>query len=304
MVFLLVLHAKIGDKGGIMQEEKLHSSLNAGIVGLGLIGGSMGLALKELGIFSCIAGYDANPMHSQQALSLGLVDECVSKEELLSGGDVIFLATPVEAICEILKNIKPSDIKPDCTIIDLGGTKGKIIDCVPKSIRKNFIAAHPMSGTEFYGPKAALPNLFRDKIMIVVDSQQSGESQLKRAREIFLGIGSKIIKMDAASHDKHIALISHMPHIVSFSLANAVLKQENPQMILALIGGGFRSMTRLSKSSPQMWRDIFKQNATNLLDSINGFQDELQKAKTLIENADWEGLEAFMCSANEVGKVM
>ena len=287
-----------------MQEERLQSGLNAGIIGLGLIGGSMGLALKELGIFSCVAGYDASPMHSQQALSLGLVDECISKEELLAGGDVIFLATPVEAICEILRTLTPKDIKPSCTIIDLGGTKSKIIDSVPKSIRKNFVAAHPMSGTEFYGPKAALPHLFKNKIMIVVDSEKSGELQLKRAREIFLGIGSKIIKMDATSHDKHIALISHMPHIVSFSLANAVLKQENPQMILALIGGGFRSMTRLSKSSPQMWGDIFKQNTQNLLDSITSFQNELQKAKTLIENNDWEGLEAFMRSANEVGKVM
>ncbi|MGX2984184.1 prephenate dehydrogenase [Helicobacter sp. 23-1048] len=287
-----------------MQEERLQSGLNAGIIGLGLIGGSMGLALKELGIFSCVAGYDASPMHSQQALSLGLVDECISKEELLAGGDVIFLATPVEAICEILRTLTPKDIKPSCTIIDLGGTKSKIIDSVPKSIRKNFVAAHPMSGTEFYGPKAALPHLFKNKIMIVVDSEKSGEIQLKRAREIFLGIGSKIIKMDATSHDKHIALISHMPHIVSFSLANAVLKQENPQMILALIGGGFRSMTRLSKSSPQMWGDIFKQNTQNLLDSITSFQNELQKAKTLIENNDWEGLEAFMRSANEVGKVI
>ena len=292
------------DKGEIMQKEKLQSGLNVGIIGLGLIGGSMGLALKELGIFSCIAGYDANPMHSQQALSLGLVDECISKEELLAGGDVIFLATPVEAICEILQSITPKDIKPSCTIIDLGGTKSKIIDSVPSNIRKNFVAAHPMSGTEFYGPKAALPHLFKDKIMIVVDEQNSGEAQLKRAREIFLGIGSKIIKMDAISHDKHIALISHMPHIVSFSLANAVLKQENPQMILALIGGGFRSMTRLSKSSPQMWRDIFKQNSTNLLDCIKSFQKELEMAKVLIENDDWEGLEAFMRSANEVGKVM
>ena len=283
-----------------MQEERLQGGLNAGIIGLGLIGGSMGLALKELGVFSCVAGYDASPMHSQQALSLGLVDECISKEELLAGGDVIFLATPVEAICEILRTLTPKDIKPSCTIIDLGGTKSKIIDSVPKSIRKNFVAAHPMSGTEFYGPKAALPHLFKDKIMIVVDSEKSGELQLKRAREIFLGIGSKIIKMDATSHDKHIALISHMPHIVSFSLANAVLKQE----ILALIGGGFRSMTRLSKSSPQMWGDIFKQNTQNLLDSITSFQNELQKAKTLIENNDWEGLEAFMRSANEVGKVM
>ncbi|WP_394959304.1 prephenate dehydrogenase [uncultured Helicobacter sp.] len=280
----------------------MEHKLNAGIIGLGLIGGSMGLALRELGGFGCIAGFDSNPLHSQQALSLGLVDECISLEELISDGDVIFLATPVEAIITLLPQL--THIKPSATIIDLGGTKEHIIKHIPDSIRKNFIAAHPMAGTEFYGPKAALPHLFKDSIVILANLHESGEAQIQMAREIFLGIGMKIIKMDAHEHDKHIALISHMPHIISYALANAVLTQEDPQTILALIGGGFRSMSRLSKSSPQMWNDIFKQNTQNVLDSITSFQAELQKAKNMLESGDWKGLEAFMTQANKLQEFM
>lgn len=280
----------------------MEHKLNAGIIGLGLIGGSMGLALRELGGFGCIAGFDSDPLHSQQALSLGLVDECISLEELISEGDVIFLATPVEAIIALLPQL--TRIKPSSTIIDLGGTKERIIAHIPDSIRKNFIAAHPMAGTEFYGPKAALPHLFKDNIVILTNLHESGEAQIQMAREIFLGIGMKIIKMDAHEHDKHIALISHMPHIISYALANAVLAQEDPQTILALIGGGFRSMSRLSKSSPQMWNDIFKQNTHNVLEAIERFQDELQKAKSMLESGDWAGLEAFMARANKLQEFM
>lgn len=280
----------------------MEHKLNAGIIGLGLIGGSMGLALRELGRFGCIAGFDSNPLHSQQALSLGLVDECISLEELISQGDVLFLATPVESIIALLPRLKA--IKPSTTIIDLGGTKEQIIAHIPDSIRKNFIAAHPMAGTEFYGPKAALPHLFKDSIVILTNLEESGEAQIQMAREIFLGIGMKIIKMDAHAHDRHIALISHMPHIISYALANAVLGQEDPQTILALIGGGFRSMSRLSKSSPKMWNDIFKQNTQNVLDSITSFQEELQKAKDMLESRDWEGLEAFMAQANKLQEFM
>lgn len=280
----------------------MEHKLNAGIIGLGLIGGSMGLALRELGRFGCIAGFDSNPLHSQQALSLGLVDECISLEELISQGDVLFLATPVESIIALLPRLKA--IKPSATIIDLGGTKEQIIAHIPDSIRKNFIAAHPMAGTEFYGPKAALPHLFKDSIVILANLEESGEAQIQMAREIFLGIGMKIIKMDAHAHDRHIALISHMPHIISYALANAVLGQEDPQTILALIGGGFRSMSRLSKSSPKMWNDIFKQNTQNVLDSITSFQEELQKAKDMLESRDWEGLEAFMAQANKLQEFM
>ncbi|PAF52023.1 prephenate dehydrogenase [Helicobacter sp. 13S00477-4] len=275
--------------------------MQAGIIGLGLIGGSMGLALKETKIFKTILGYDTNALHTQQALSLGLVDECVEFDEIQTC-DVIFLATPVDAIIQTLQTF--DKISTHTTIIDLGGAKEKIINAIPQRIRKNFIGTHPMSGTEFYGPKAAFKDLFKNKIIILTDLEDSGEFQIAFAKEIFISIGMRLIKMNAKDHDKHIALISHLPHIISYALANTVLSQEDPQTILALIGGGFKDMSRISKSSPIMWKDIFKQNKTNLLDSINLFTEELFLAKKLIEEEEWEELKAWMAKANTLQNFM
>ena len=286
-----------------MQEKK-----SVGIIGLGLIGGSMGLALRELNdsknapmTFSRIFGYDTNPLHSQQALSLGLVDECV-EFEAIEQCDVVFLATPLEAIIETLEKFK--HIKNDCTIIDLGGAKQKIIASIPPKIRKNFVAAHPMSGTENFGPNAAIKGLFYNKIVIIADEENSGKSQLALAKQIFISIGMRIIKMSAKAHDKHTAYISHLPHIISFALANTVLAQEEPQNILALIGGGFKDMSRIAKSSPIMWRDVFAQNKDNLLESIESFGKEMLYAKTLVKDEKWEELVEWMGRANSLHNFM
>lgn len=286
-----------------MQEKK-----SVGIVGLGLIGGSMGLALRELNesknatmTFSRIFGYDTNPLHSQQALSLGLVDECV-EFDAIEQCDVVFLATPLEAIIETLEKFE--HIKNDCTIIDLGGAKQKIIASIPPKIRKNFVAAHPMSGTENFGPNAAIKGLFYNKIVIIADEEHSGKSQLAIAKQIFISIGMRIIKMSAKAHDKHTAYISHLPHIISFALANTVLAQEEPQNILALIGGGFKDMSRIAKSSPIMWRDVFAQNKDNLLESIESFGKEMLYAKTLVKDEKWEELVEWMGRANSLHNFM
>lgn len=277
--------------------------MKVGIVGLGLMGGSMGLALKKTHRFERILGYDTNPIHLQQALSLGLVDECVSIQEIFKC-DVIFLAVPVDGIVKILSEIDAECVNPNTTIIDLGGTKSQINHSISPVLRPLFVGAHPMCGTEFFGPKAAFDTLYCDNIVILTDLDQSGAYQAELAKDLFIAIGMKIIKMDSVSHDKHIALISHMPHIISYALANAVLAQEDPQMILALVGGGFRSMSRLSKSSPTMWKDIFKQNKDNVLCSIAYFQDKLNEAKEFIEGEDWESLEAFMAQANTLQKFL
>lgn len=286
-----------------MQERK-----SVGIIGLGLIGGSMGLALREVSesksspiVFSRIFGYDTNPLHSQQALSLGLVDECVEFGEI-EKCDVIFLATPLDAIIDTLGKLK--NIKQDCTIIDLGGAKQKIIASIPPQIRKNFVAAHPMSGTENSGPNAAIKGLFYNKIVIITDEEHSGQSQVALAKQIFISIGMRLIKMSATEHDKHTAYISHLPHIISFALANTVLAQEEPQNILALIGGGFKDMSRIAKSSPIMWRDVFAQNKENLLESIESFGKEMLYAESLIKNEKWEELIEWMSKANSLHKFM
>lgn len=275
--------------------------MQAGIIGLGLIGGSMGLALRKSEGFTRIIGHDVSALHCQQALLLGLVDECVDFEQILKC-DVIFIATPLDAIISILQSI--DSLPSTTTIIDLGGAKEQVIHAVPEQIRKNFIAAHPMSGTENYGPNAALEGLFYNKIVILADLENSGELQVALAKQIFNDIGMRIIKMSAKEHDKHVAFISHLPHVISFALANTVLSQEEPQNILALIGGGFKDMSRIAKSSPIMWRDVFAQNKQNLLDSIECFGKEMIYAETLIKEERWEELIEWMKRANSLHEFM
>ena len=271
--------------------------MQAGIIGLGLIGGSLGLALKEIGMFKRIVGLDSNEIHLQQALSLGLIDEGVDLDEIKLC-DVIFLATPVEAILEILPQLV--GVAPHTTIIDLGSTKHLISQSIPKEIRKNFVCAHPMSGTENFGPKAAFKELLPHHIIVLTDLEQSGEFQAAMAKEIFIALKMNIIKMDSKSHDNHAAFISHLPHIISYALANTVLSQQNPKDILALAGGGFKSMVRIAKSSPKMWSDVSKQNKQELLKSFEAFQKELDFAINLIQNDKWKELEEWMAKANSL----
>lgn len=268
--------------------------MTAAIVGLGLIGGSLGLALKETGMFKEIVGFDMDTMHSQQAIALGLVDELVEAREVMEA-DVIFLAIPVDGIIGFLKEI--ATLPSHATIIDMGSTKARIVANIPASIRKNCIAAHPMSGTEHFGPKAARADLFSGKIVVLTDLQESGEYQCSLAKEVFIALNMQIVKMDSNEHDRHAAFISHMPHLISYALANSVLAQEDPESILLLAAGGFRDMSRIAKSSPRMWSEISKQNSSYLKESISYFKEELDIAYRLIEEERWEELERWMQKA-------
>jgi len=275
--------------------------MTAGIVGLGLMGGSLALELKELNFIKRVLGYDRNKEHIKDAKRLNLVDEVVDFNTIKKC-DVIFLAIPVEGIIETVNRLK--DIDKNATIIDLGSTKEKIVKNIPKNIRKNFVAAHPMTGTEKYGPNAAFKGLYKDKIVVLCNIEDSGEKQREIAEKIFTKIGMQIVYMDAKEHDKHAAFISHLPHAISYALANSVLKQEDPKSILILAAGGFKDMSRLAKSSPNMWVDIFKQNKKNLLKSLDVFKNELKYAKTLIENDRWEELNCWMQNATSLHKIL
>jgi len=272
-----------------------------GIVGLGLMGGSFGLATRDY--FKEIIGIDKNKEHKTLALKLGLVDK-VGELEDLQKVDVIILAIPIRGIIETLKILSKFNLKKDVTIIDFGSTKESIINECPKNIRKNLVASHPMAGTEYSGPNAAIANLYKNKIIVVCNINESGDTQKKVAVDIFNYLEMKIKYMNAKEHDRHAAFISHMPHIVSFSIANAVLNQEDKEHIVTLAAGGFRDMSRLAKSSPIMWRDIFKENKQNLLDAIESFKSELKKAKEMIEKEEWEELKKWMQKGNELHKIM
>ena len=273
-----------------------------GIIGLGLMGGSLSLALQKTSKNFHFLGLDHNEKHCTQALALGLVDEIVQTLEGISHCDIIFLTIPVDGIIAIAKEIKSLD--PKCTIIDLGSTKEKISQSIPEKIRANFVTAHPMTGTEKFGPSAAISDLYTDKVIVLCDMEKSGTFQQEVAKNLFSEIGMTLVFMGAKEHDRHAAFISHMPHALSYSLANAVMKQEAAESIIALAGGGFKDMSRIAKSSPNMWEDIFRQNKTNLLEAINVFQSELIKCQEMVENEEWDTLNDWMEEANKLHDIL
>jgi prephenate dehydrogenase len=230
-----------------------------------------------------------------------LVDKIVKFDEV-KNYDVIFLAIPVDGVISALNNLV--DIKEKTTIIDLGSTKAKIVASVPPQIRKNFVAAHPMTGTENFGPRAAIDDLYNDKVVVLCDLENSGEHQVSVAKKIFKALNMKKHFMSASQHDRHAAFISHMPHAISYSLANTVMHQENKHNILALAAGGFRSMSRLAKSSANMWEDIFRQNKTNLLEAIELFEDELNVLKKNIQDDEWEKVHKNIEAGNRLHDIL
>ena len=275
--------------------------MTVGIIGLGLIGGSLGLALQDTKLVSKIVGYDHNLTNCEDAQKLNLINEIVSFNEIKQC-DIIFLAIPVEAIIKTLGLLE--DIDENTTIVDMGSTKGEIIKSVPDSIRANFVAAHPMAGTEKFGPHAAFKTLYQNKIVVFCNTKNTADSHKDRATQLFSHIGMRIVFMEEDEHDKHACFISHLPHAISYALANSVIGQEDPKSILLLAAGGFEDMSRLAKSSPTMWSDIFKQNRENLLNSLELFEKELSTCKQMIKDNQWNELEEWMGDATTLHKIL
>lgn len=275
---------------------------SVGIVGLGLMGGSLGLSLKHLLPNTKLIGFDHNETHIKDAIKLKLVDSITTNLEDIFNCELIVLAIPVDGIIEILKNLK--SIPKNSTIIDLGSTKKQICDNIPLDIRENFVATHPMTGTEKNGPSAAFDGLYTNKTVVLCDVEKSGKKQLQLVEQLYKKLKMSIIYMDSISHDEHAAFISHMPHAISFALANSVMKQKDPKSIVALAGGGFRDMSRIAKSSPAMWESIFKQNKKNVLDSVDYFKKELETFEQLLENEDFDELRGWMANANKLHDIL
>jgi len=275
--------------------------MTVGIIGLGLMGGSFAIAIRKLPMIKKIIGFDHNKKHEEESLKLGLVNEIVSFSTLKKA-DVIILAIPVDGIIACLQDLQ--DVATDTTIIDLGSTKEKIVTSIPSKLRPNVVAAHPMTGTEKFGPSAALDDLYKDKVVVLCDLENSAEHQQETAVRLFSGIHMKLVYMKAHEHDLHVAFISHMPHLISYSLANSVLQHEEHENILNLAAGGFRSMSRLAKSSPNMWGDIFRQNKTHLLDSLSYFETELAHMKKMVQNEQWDELDDKMKDANSLHDIL
>ncbi|MCJ8325580.1 MAG: prephenate dehydrogenase [Campylobacterales bacterium] len=276
--------------------------MNIGIIGLGLMGGSIAKAIKKYSIAKNVYGYEKNEEYQKEAVALNLVDELLSLKDLKDKSDVIILAIPVDPIIAFMDELK--DISEKTTIIDLGSTKEIITNNIPSRIRKNFIAAHPMTGNEKFGPKAAKNDLYEGKTIVFCNLEENSNLHVNKAFKIFQEIGMRIVVMDAKEHDVHACFMSHLPHAISFSLANTVMSHEDPKSIIALAAGGFKDMSRIAKSSPDMWTDIFRQNKDNLLESITLFENHMKKVKVMLENEDYVELKKWMKKANSLHEIL
>ena len=276
--------------------------MNIGIIGLGLMGGSLAKAVKRYGISKKVYGFTNSEKNKKEIEELGLVDELVDLETLKKVSDVIILSIPVDAIISMFPNFL--DINEKTTIIDMGSTKEYIVKNIPTKIRKNFVAAHPMTGTEKNGPKAAIDNLYEGKTVVLCDLEDNENMHVNKAFKIFQEIGMRIVVMNSHEHDVNACYISHLPHLISFGLANTVMSHQNPKEIIALAAGGFKDMSRIAKSSPRLWGDIFKQNRDNMLESIKSFEDQMNEAKKMIEEERYEDLENWMKKANSLHEIL
>ncbi|MBL7890990.1 MAG: prephenate dehydrogenase [Bacteroidia bacterium] len=275
------------------------------IIGPGLIGGSLAKDLRARGFAKHIIGVDNNSVNAKQAVELGIVDEARPFAEAVKAADVVLVCVPVDVIEKILPSVLDT-INSNAVVIDLGSTKSAICKAVEKHPkRKQFVAAHPIAGTENSGPSAAINNLFDNKTCIICEQDLSSKEALSVAQKLFGALKMNLIYMEANEHDIHLAYISHLPHVISFAMVNTVLEAEKDfKSLFNLAGSGFASLTRLAKSSPDMWTPIFRQNSENVINSIDAYISELELFKQLVKKKDSTMLHQMMERSNEVRKVL
>jgi prephenate dehydrogenase len=275
------------------------------IIGVGLIGGSLALALKQKKLVLHVIGVDNNAQNCSTALELGLVDEIMLLDEAIKKSAIIFIAIPVDATVNILKLILDK-INTSQIVFDAGSTKFAMSESIKTHPNRNrFVATHPMWGTEHSGPNAAEKNAFVGKACVICDKEKSAPDALQAIENLYTQIGMHLVYMDAEAHDVHAAYVSHISHITSFALANTVLqKEKEDNAIFELASGGFESTVRLAKSNAAMWLPIFKQNKENVLDVLNEHISQLKKFKSCLEKENYEYLTELMIDANAIKKII
>ncbi len=274
------------------------------IIGTGLIGGSFALDLKSSFRAVEIYGIDKSEEHLQLAVEAGIIDKKANFDDLAKA-DLVYLAIPVDSSLEVLPKILDI-VNDNCLVIDAGSTKEELCKKVaPHPKRRNYLPAHPIAGTEFSGPSAALKGLFINKTNIICEVEKTAFKLQERALEIFHAIGMRIRYMDPASHDRHIAYVSHLSHISSFMLGKTVLeKEKNERDIFDLAGSGFASTVRLAKSSPAMWTPIFSQNRKNVMETLDEYISNLQHFRQLMEADNFEEVFNEMEKTNHIKDVL
>lgn len=274
------------------------------VIGTGLIGGSMALTLREKGVATRVIGVDANTEHAQKALSLGIVDEILPLEKGIAKADCIILSVPVSQGLQLIGQILEQS--GSRVVMDAGSTKSPI--CLEADKYKNrgrFVATHPMWGTEFSGPEAAVRYGFKNNAVVFCNAEDSDPEALEMVKKIYEALHMKIVYMDAGAHDLHAAYVSHISHITSFALANTVLeKEKEEEAIFEMASAGFESTVRLAKSNPEMWLPIFQQNRENVLDVLNEHISQLRKFKSCLEKDNYTYLNELMENANKIKRIL
>ncbi len=278
---------------------------NVTIVGVGLISGSFAIALKQKGFAKNIIGVSRTEASIKKALELGFIDEALPLEEAVAKSDLIYVAIPVDSTIPVMQKIMGL-VNDKQIVADAGSTKFALCDALSDHpMRKRFVATHPMWGTEYSGPEAAVKDAFAGRACVICEKEKSDVDAVEIMEKLYRELGMHIIYMEAASHDMHAAYVSHISHITSFALANTVLEKEKEgDKIFELAGGGFESTVRLAKSNPAMWAPIFMQNRENVLDVLNEHISQLRKFKSALEKENMEYLDELMVNANKISKII
>jgi len=279
--------------------------MNVAIVGVGLIGGSMALALKEKGIAKKIIGVGRSAASIAKAMELGIIDEALPLEEAVKQADLIYVSIPVDATIPVMLQIM-DQITEKQIAVDAGSTKFALCDALKDHpMRKRFVATHPMWGTEYSGPESAVRGAFAGRACVICEKEESDTKALQVVEDIYKAVNMHLVYMDAANHDIHAAYVSHISHITSFALANTVLEKEKEEdAIFEMAGGGFESTVRLAKSNSAMWAPIFMQNRENVLDVLNEHISQLRKFKASLEKENMEYLIELMENANKIKRIL
>ncbi len=278
---------------------------NVTIVGVGLISGSFALGLKEKGLARNIIGVSRTEASSKKAIDLGLIDEALPLEEAVKRSDLIYVAIPVDTSLTVMQTIM--DLVTDRQVVaDAGSTKEALCAALENHpMRSRFVATHPMWGTEYSGPEAAVRNAFAGRACVICEKERSDKQAVDIIEKIYHELGMHILYMNAKDHDMHTAYISHISHITSFALANTVLeKEKEDNAIFELASAGFESTVRLAKSNPSMWAPIFMQNRENILDVLNEHISQLRKFKACLEKENNEYLLELIENANRIRRII
>ncbi|MGB5500411.1 MAG: prephenate dehydrogenase [Maribacter sp.] len=278
--------------------------MNVFIIGIGLIGGSMAKDIKRLYPNSKIYGVDTNASHLEEALALDLIDVKSSYDEL-NLANMVIVGIPVDVMVTELPKIL-DEVDDDCVVMDAGSTKAilcKSLENHPK--RRNFLACHPIAGTEFSGPSAAIDGLYQAKTNIICEVEKTAFKLQEKALDLFQQMGMRIRYMNPEAHDKHIAYVSHLSHISSFMLGKTVIeKEKNERDIFDMAGSGFESTVRLAKSSPAMWTPIFEQNKENVVETLEEYIQNLEDFKQMLLKDDYKGIYSEMNNTNKIKEIL